>query len=81
MKWKQKDGKIIYVKDMSSNHLQNSIRMFERVLEKDPGEQVYIGDNDISAQAVEMENEHNAELRESIKSQLKGLKKELESRK
>ena len=81
MKWKQKDGKIIYVKDMSSNHLQNSIRMFERVLEKDPGEQVYIGDNDISAQAVEMENEHNAELRESIKSQLKGLKKELEIKK
>lgn len=63
-RWKTKDGQVLRLSEMSESHIRNCIAMLERTLEKDPGEQVYMGDSDYAADAVESENRHNDVLRD-----------------
>lgn len=64
--WHMKDGKTIAVSDMEISHMKNCIKMFEKKLKEDPGEQVYMGDSDFAADAVDSENRLNEETRENI---------------
>jgi hypothetical protein len=74
------EGKTIAVEDMAISHIKNCIKMFEKMLKEDPGDQVYMGDSDFAADAVESENRINEETRENIHRWIDRLEDELKHR-
>jgi hypothetical protein len=59
MKWKTASGEIIDIKEMSDEHLQNSLNMVERQYRSGNWYQAYIGDSDAAEDAVNSENRDN----------------------
>jgi hypothetical protein len=81
MKWTTKTGEKINVKDMSISHLENSIKMLERQLDKKPMPESYMGDSVYANSAVDCENDLNDRIEESIKYTIAVLSKELRYKK
>lgn len=79
--WITQSGQKLRVVDMETSHIKNCIRMLEKKLEDDPGEQYYTGDSDYAEDAVEQENRANREIREKIDEALSSFKEELRYRK
>jgi hypothetical protein len=80
MKWKQKNGVLIDIKDMQVGHLKNCIKMLKRQLEDKP-DFVDGGDSDGAYWAAISENRYNDSLAEDIKNVIRLLQKEIRSRK
>lgn len=79
-KWQTKDGIVIDMKDMTTEHIKNSINIVDRILRDMPFEAIYMGDSDAASDAVEQENARNESLREAWELKKSMLKEELSRR-
>lgn len=79
--WITQSGEKLKVKNMTIVHIENCIKMLQKLLRSRPIEQSYMGNSDIAEQAVEMENIHNANMTEEIINTIRNFKRELHRRK
>ena len=79
MKWKQKNGEEIDIKDMSNSHLQNSINMLNRKLEEigNPWVDYPSFGGEMAQICAEREWENSISIYEGIKEKIKNLQNEL----
>ena len=80
MKWKTKDGKILDVKDMTTDHIKNCLKMLEDKLDEDPGYFADMNDSDGAYACASCEDRINTDVRTYLNAGISGLKKELEVR-
>ena len=78
--WHMKNGRSIAVEDMEISHIKNCLKMLNKRLEEDPGDQVYMGDSELAEEAVESENRLNQETRENIHRWIDHFEDELKRR-
>ena len=80
MKWKTKDGQILDVKDMTTEHIKNCLKMLETKLDDDPGFFANMTDSDGVYACASYEDRINSEIRDYLNAGISGLKKELKNR-
>lgn len=80
MKWKTKDGQILDVKDMTTDHIKNCIKMLETKLDEDPGFYADMNDSDGAYACASCEDRINSEIRDYLNTGISGLKRELQVR-
>jgi len=80
MKWKTKDGQIIDVKDMSTKHIKNCLKMLEDKLDEDPGFFADMTDSDGAYACASCEDRMNNEIRDYLNAGINGFKQELKIR-
>ena len=80
MKWKTKDGQILDVKDMTTDHIKNCIKMLETKLDEDPGFYADMNDSDGAYACASCEDRINSEIRDYLTTGINEFKKELEVR-
>jgi hypothetical protein len=80
MKWKTKDGRILDVKDMTTDHIKNCLKMLETKLDEDPGFNSCDSDSDGAYWCSVSEDRINSQIREYLNNGIDGLKNELKIR-
>ena len=78
MKWKTKDGQILDVKNMTTQHIKNCLKMLENKLDEDPGFFADMTDSD--GACASCEDRINSEIRNYLEQGISGLKAELQLR-
>lgn len=83
--WTTREGKELKISEMETSHIQNCIKMLERLLDQNPNypigpEPQDLGMSEVAQDTYEMEVRHNNELEEEIITKLGQLKNELERR-
>ena len=80
-KWRTADGKVMLIKDMTDNHLQNSINMLKRTLAERPADyDAGPDDSDGAYWAKISEERHNARIANILEKQIEVLEKEQKRR-
>jgi hypothetical protein len=80
MSWKSKDGKVLKIKEMSSEHLDNSIKFLQNRILKLPEPMIYNGSSLYAEQNVDEENRDLIEYTEFLQKKLNILKNEKSNR-
>src|ERR1035437_4248960 len=78
--WITQTGEKLKVKEMTTQHIENCIRMLQRHIATKPEPSYYMGISDYGEEWVEMENRQNDEQEEMFISWINSFKRELKKR-
>ena len=80
MKWQTQSGEILEIKDMETSHIQNCIRMLERLLATKPPETAYMGTSEYAQDACDQEDRINRQKAEQVEEMIRSFRAELRLR-
>ena len=78
--WITQTGEKLKVKEMTTQHIENCIRMLQKHIATKPERGYYMGISDYGEEWVEMENRQNDEKEEMFISWINSFKRELKRR-